>query len=279
LLSTTSLKEVFMFELIDFSFLVHESADLYHAKAKHYLSSHQLADFRKCPQLYYGKKTQPLTQEESPAYLLGRAAHVLILEGFERFREDFAVGGPINPRTGRPFGPATNAWMEWAETLSKPVLSDSQFAMLVRMKESVAKQKAAVELLQYGIPEGVVRADYCGLPCQIRIDWLETSRGIVDLKTCDDLTWFEADSRRYGYAHQMAFYRAVLSKALGIYVPVHLIAVEKKEPYRCGVWQLSSEVLNLAQKENEQAIDRLHACITNDSWPTGYEEPRVFDFF
>jgi hypothetical protein len=70
----------------------------------------------------------------------------------------------------------------------------------------------------------------------------------------------------------------VLKKALGIYVPVHLIAVEKKEPYRCGVWQLSSEVLNLAQKENEQAIDRLHACIANDSWPTAYEEPRVFDF-
>jgi hypothetical protein len=37
------------------SFLIHESADEYRAKAKHYLSSHQLADFRKCPQLYYRK--------------------------------------------------------------------------------------------------------------------------------------------------------------------------------------------------------------------------------
>ena len=83
------------------SFLIHESAEEYHAKAKHYLSSHQLADFRKCPQLYYRKKTQPRTQEESPAYLVGRAAHVLILEGLERFREDFAVGGPINARTGQ----------------------------------------------------------------------------------------------------------------------------------------------------------------------------------
>ena len=82
------------------SFLIHESAEEYHAKAKQYLSSHQLADFRKCPQLYYRKKTQPRTQEESPAYSVGRAAHVLILEGLERFREDFAVGGPINARTG-----------------------------------------------------------------------------------------------------------------------------------------------------------------------------------
>ena len=62
------------------SFLIHESADEYHAKAKHYLSSHQLADFRKCPQLYYRKKYHRHTQEESPAYLVGRAAHVLILE-------------------------------------------------------------------------------------------------------------------------------------------------------------------------------------------------------
>ena len=260
------------------SFLIHESADLYHAKAKHYLSSHQLADFRKCPQLYYRKKYQPRTQEESPAYLVGRAAHVLILEGLERFREDFAVGGPINKKTGLPFGPATKAWTQWAETVGKPVLSDSQFETIERMNESVAMHEAAVDLLQYGIAEAVVRAEYCGFPCQIRIDWLDPAPSIVDLKTCDDLTWFEADSRRYGYAHQLAFYRAVLKKALGIYVPVHLIAVEKKEPYRCGVWQLSSEVLNLAQKENEQAIDRLHACTANDSWPTGYEETRVFDF-
>jgi hypothetical protein len=237
-----------------------------------------LADFRKCPQLYYRKKYQRHTQEESPAYLVGRAAHVLILEGLERFREDFAVGGPINKKTGLPFGPSTKAWTQWAETVGKPVLSDSQFETIECMNESVAMHEAAVDLLHYGIAEAVVRAEYCGFPCQIRIDWLDPSPSIVDLKTCDDLTWFEADSRRYGYAYQLAFYRAVLKKALGIYVPVHLIAVEKKEPYRCGVWQLSSEVLNLAQKENEQAIDRLHACTANDSWPTGYEETRVFDF-
>jgi len=260
------------------SVLIHESADEYHAQAKHYLSSHQLADFRKCPQLYYRKKNQPHTQEESPAYLVGRAAHVLILEGLERFREDFAVGGPINSRTGLPFGSATKAWSEWAATVGKPVLSDSQFEIVERMHESVATHETAIELLQYGIPEAVARAEYCGMPCQIRIDWLDPVQGIVDLKTCDDLTWFEADSRRYGYAHQLAFYRAVLSKVLGIYAPVYLIAVEKKEPYRCGVWRLADEVLNRAQKENEQAIDRLHYCIANHSWPTGYEEPRIFDF-
>lgn len=186
-----------MHQSVSHPFLVHESADEYHAHARHHLSSHQLADFRKCPQLYYRKKTQPPTRDESPAYLVGRAAHVLILEGFERFREDFAVGGPINPRTGQPFGPATKAWTEWAEAIGKPVISDSQFDIVERMNESVLTHTTAVELLQQGIAEGVVRAEYCGLPCQIRMDWFEPVQGIVDLKTCDDLTWFEADSRRY----------------------------------------------------------------------------------
>jgi hypothetical protein len=236
------------------SFLIHESAEEYHAKAKHYLSSHQLADFRKCPQLYYRKKTQPRTQEESPAYLVGRAAHVLILEGLERFREDFAVGGPINARTGQPFGATTKAWGEWAATVGKPVLSDSQFEMVERMNESVAMHESAVDLLQYGIAESVVRAEYCGLPCQIRIDWLEPVQGIVDLKTCDDLTWFEADSRRYGYAHQLAFYRAVLSKALGICAPENIL---NTICYEVGIKELIRDgfLCPLISKSGKEQID------------------------
>ena len=33
----------------DLGFLIREPAEEYHAKAKEYLSSHQLGDFRKCP--------------------------------------------------------------------------------------------------------------------------------------------------------------------------------------------------------------------------------------
>lgn len=41
-----------MHQSVSHPFLVHESADEYHAHARHHLSSHQLADFRKCPQLF-----------------------------------------------------------------------------------------------------------------------------------------------------------------------------------------------------------------------------------
>ncbi|MFQ5720566.1 MAG: PD-(D/E)XK nuclease-like domain-containing protein, partial [Acidobacteriota bacterium] len=102
-----------------------------------------------------------------------------------------------------------------------------------QMASGVAMNDEAVDLLLYGRAEGVVRTEYCGVPCQIRIDWVHPHRGIVDLKTCDDLTWFESDARRHGYHRQMAFYRAVLAQVLdGLLVPVHLIGVEKKEPGR-----------------------------------------------
>lgn len=259
------------------SFLIQEPADVYHAKAKHYLSSHQLADFRKCPLLYYRKKQDLISDSDRPAYLVGRAAHTLILEGQEKFDVEYAVGGPINPKTNQPYGPTTKAFAAWAESTGKAILTDSQYELVINMHLSVSQHQVAQTLLADGIAEGVVRTDYCGVPCQIRIDWYDALFGIVDLKTCDDLTWFESDARRFGYVYQLAFYRSVLAEVTDVLVPVHLIAVEKKDPFRCGVWKISPESLGLAQSKNETAIAELRDCLAANEWPTGYEQPRTFD--
>ena len=263
---------------INLDVLTYEPAEEYHAKAGEYLSSHQLLDFVKCPWLYRKKRLGLIEDKDSPAYQLGRATHVRILEGKEVYRDTYAIGGPINPRTQKPFGSNTKAYAEWAAQQGKPVLSDDQADLLEEIAGGVAMNSEAVDLLLYGKAEGVVRVNYCDVPCQIRIDWLHPHRGIVDFKTCDDLTWFESDARRFGYHRQMAFYRAVLAQALnGLEVPVYLVAVEKKEPYRCGAWQLSEDTLSIAQRENEAAIHRLKFCYQQDRWPTGYEEIRLLE--
>jgi len=89
--------------------------------------------------------------------------------------------------------------------------------------------------------------------------------------------YFEADARRYGYVYQVAFYQAVLAQVIGLYEPVYLLGVEKKEPFRCGVWKVHEDVLAQARRENEAAIGRLRECMAADSWPSGYEECRLFD--
>ncbi|MGP1272704.1 MAG: PD-(D/E)XK nuclease-like domain-containing protein [Phycisphaerales bacterium] len=264
---------------LDLGFLITERASVYHAKAKDNLSSHQLADFRRCPKLYRRKQLGLIPQRDSAAYALGRAAHVLILEGRERFEAEFAVGGPINPKTGQPFGTQTKAFSDWAASVGRPVLSDADAAMLEQMRAGVHDHVFARELLRSGVAEGVVRAEYGGVACQARIDWLNPvdGRGIVDLKTCDNLDDFERDAHRYGYVHQMAFYRELVVEACGVELEVHLVAIEKREPYRCGVWQLSRRLLDRAADENLDAIKELKRCREHDIWKTRFESLRLID--
>ncbi len=258
--------------------LICEPADVYHAQAGKYLSSHMLAEFRRNPLLFHKKELGLVLDQDRPAYVVGRAAHVLILEGCGVYEQTYAFGGPINPKTGQPFGSRTKAFQEWADEQGKPVLDDDQAALIESLNASVQAHKHASALLADGVPEGVVRATYCGVPCQSRLDWLNPERGIVDLKTCENLDWLQTDARAYGYAHQLAFYRSMVASVTGTNLPVYMIAVEKREPLRCGVWRISEEVLGLAQKENEEGIARLTACRERDEWLTGYEDIRDFDW-
>jgi hypothetical protein len=227
--------------------------------------------------LYHKKKLGLIEDEDRPAYLLGRALHTLVLEGRPTFEQEYAVGGPVNPKTGEIFGSQTKAYAEWAAAQGRPVLTVAQFDLIESMAEGVKAHGLAAEILSEGVPEAVLRCTYREMPCQIRIDWFDPHRSIADLKTCDDLTYFEADARRYGYLYQLAFYRAIVMHVIGIPMPVHLVAIEKKEPFRCGVWQLPPFSLEQAQKENDAAIERLKRCQLTGVWPSGYEECRVFD--
>ena len=58
---------------------------------------------------------------------------------------------------------------------------------------------------------------------------------------------------------------------------IHIIAVEKNEPFATGVWQLTGEVLDLAERINEAALERYKKCRYTGVWPTGYEDVRLID--
>lgn len=261
---------------IDLNLLATEPAHEYHAKAGQFLSSHQLIDFIECPWLYRKKQLGLIGDEDTPAMFTGRATHVRILEGRDAYEAQYAFGGPINPKTNKPFGSTTKAFAEWAEVQGKPVLSHEQVDLIEQVASGVAMNDEAVDLLLYGRSEGVVRAEYCGTPCQIRIDWVHPHRGIVDLKTTADLTWFENDARRRRYHNQLAFYQAVLAKVIGFFAPVYIVAAEKAEPFRCGVWRVADDLLAIARQENEDAIRRLKRSWEMDAFPTGYEAIRTW---
>jgi hypothetical protein len=259
--------------------LIREPADVYHARSGEHVTAHRLADFRRCPLLFRKKEQGLVPDRDSTAYLVGRAAHVLILEGRQRYEAQFAVGGPVNPRTGQPFGSNTKAFADWAERIGKPVLTDDQAALIEQMAASVSAHMFARELLADGVAEGVLRGEYARHACQARLDWVnpKPGRGVVDLKTTDSLDGFELDIAAFGYTEQMAFYRAMVAEVIGIDLPVHLIAVEKREPFRCGVWQLASRALDEAQAENERTMQELTRCRETGIWPTRFESIRLYE--
>lgn len=79
---------------MDANIFIKEPAAIYHGKAKDYLSSHQLMDFIRCPWAYHQNQTQVREDiKEDMTFLVGRAAHALILEGREVYESEFAIGG------------------------------------------------------------------------------------------------------------------------------------------------------------------------------------------
>jgi hypothetical protein len=258
--------------------LIAEPEPTYAAKRADHLSSHALGEFRKNPRLFRDKELGLIHEPERAAFLIGRAVHCRVLEGVDEFAGRFAVGGPVNPKTGKPYGQDTKAYAQWASTIGKPTISQDTANLCEQLAGAVDAHDEARNLLAVGQAEGVVRTQFCGLPCQGRLDWVHPELGLVDLKTIDDLDWFEHQARTFGYGHQLAFYRDLLAAVSGATVQVHVIAAEKKPSHRVGVWRFSEQVLDQASRDNRAAIDRLKICRQQDRWPTGYEQTRTFDY-
>jgi len=245
-----------------------------------YLTSHQLIDFRTCPQLYKQKLSGDVMVEDTAAFAIGRATHALVLGGQERFDEEYLVStGPINPKTGEPYGKLTKAYKDWAAEQSKTIVLSNEYDFMSKLRDSVYSHAKACELLEGGYCEQTIRTLYQGENVQIRMDLYNPRlNAIVDLKTCDNLDWFTNDSLKYGYAEQMSFYREVFTQATGGPAPtMWLLGVEKKIPYRCGVWQLSEALLAKAKAANDAALEELRMCRDQDYWPTRYEDVRILD--
>lgn len=263
-------------------------ADEYHKATKDnkFLSSHRLAIFRRCPAEYKKVRDGEIVQGETAAFLLGRATHTLILEGRTKFDAEFTVSeGPVNEKTGKPYGTDTKAYKEWAEAQETPIIRTADFELIEKMRVAVDAHEVAHDLLRDGFAEGTVRATWGRVPVQARPDWFDPERGIlVDLKTCNDLDRFRFDVRDFGYVFQLAFYERCLRLAgytSAVPITPWLIAVEKKEPFRVGVYKLTSATIADANEmlmrdehtrmDNDAMIAEFEECLTSNKWPTRYE--------
>ncbi len=258
-----------------------EPADTYHAhdvfQGGRYLSSHALLEFIESPVLYKEKLDRRTLSKDSDAYRIGRAAHCRILEGRETYRQRYCVGGPINEKTGACYGTQTQAYTKWRaeqQAQGRDVLSSSEDNACESMAAAINNHAEARDMLSRGCAEQVARAKYCGMDCQIKINWL-TDDALVHLKTCRDIKRFVRDFYEFRYHNQLSFYQKVLESFASVRLPVYVIAVEKVQPFRTAFFRVDQRLLDTAQLENESAIHRLRECTCTGVWPTGYEGVRV----
>ena len=266
-------------------YLLEIPAEEYHAATKEnkYTTSHRLNLFRRCPAFYHKHITGEIVEGDTAAFQMGRAVHVLTLEPDNFDKEYLVADGPINPKTGNPYGRETKAFKEWADVQTLPVIGTGEHALMKKLADAVHAHEIAADILKAGIAEATVRAVWDGEPVQARLDWFDPERGIIaDLKTCADVDRFPFDIRDFGYVTQLAFYKRVLELAgyAGPSLRAYLIAVEKKEPYRVAVVELYPMTLedgNTAEASkygvgNNLVMSELLTCRAMDEWPTRYEE-------
>ncbi len=202
-------------------------------KAIDAVNNSRLTRLNKCP------AAALVEQEETPSLLLGRAVHTLVLEGDDKFLEEFAIAPECNKRTNE--GKATLAAFQ-ARNLDKSILDKDDFDTAKAIRRAVLAHPFAKKILSEGKPEQTIiwDDDESGLKCKGRIDWIPGNGNgvLVDLKTTRDASSekFIRSCIDYGYAKQAGMYIDGIMKATGeVFDSFMFIAVETEPPYHTEV--------------------------------------------
>jgi len=225
--------------------LIDEPFSEYNKKRTEFLSSTALKTFiQDSPADYKYELDYP--SGDKLVYLQGRAFHCLFLEGLSAMDRDFVIGGPTD-RNKKEYGFKSREFQKkYKETLietGKQLITWEIYNLVVDMKKSAMKHEGIIKIMSEGVAERTARTVFNGIKCQVRTDWLNPTCLIADLKSCRDLNEFERDVKyKFGYLYSAAFYQSVFKKFVGIddyeLVPFSFIAVEKKPPYKAGVFEV-----------------------------------------
>lgn len=208
---------------------------------------------------------------QTTAMRFGTALHTLMLDGEDVFRAKYAVGGPVNPKTGDTYGADTKAFAEWAKQQHGPYVSDAEFARLNRMRETLDAHRYAgtkVRTPQADRELTIVWTEMVhGEPirCKARLDWVHPKVGIIDLKSTKNasIRLFGADIAKLGYHMQAAWYRRAAKRAgLITNQPYGWIAIESEEPHLIGMYTACDWDLRCGLTMALRALERYADWIT-----------------
>ena len=255
------------------------------------------------PLHYWNERVRPDREprDKTPALILGDAIHKAILEP-DLLESNFITAPADAPK--RPSSAQRKAKKPSIETLEaidfwdnfgrqafgKTILDTDDLAMIKRARDSVHRHPVAGPLLRGGMPEQTFFAicPRTGALIKCRSDYLKP-RMIVDLKSTEDASpeGFGKSAFNYRYDVQAAWYPHVV-EASGWHEPIEhfvFVAIEKSEPFACGVYYAVEEVMgwnNIPERPLDDAryvmnanLDMILACRERGQWPDYAMNPQA----
>lgn len=210
---------------------------------------------------------------------MGTALHTLVLEGDEAFAAQYAIGGPINEATGKPFGSATNKFAEWQsqQMLKRGVVdcfNHYDGEAIRRMANAIwAHEDAARFLRACRERELTVVGELHGTMCKGRIDGygvLDGEEIVIDLKTTSretSPTAFERVIAEKGYDIQASMYEHLLFAHQRPVKHTIFIAAESEPPYAVACYRMRNDTLTLMEQYLPLLIEQYTACDRGNDWP------------
>lgn len=260
------------------------TAEEYERGRDEFMSAHKLADYMRCQHLF---KALHVTKEEriesSQKMHIGTLLHCSVLEP-EEYSELYAIGGPINPKTGKEYGQETKKWKDAEEKLGREIISLAESEEINAMTEAVYEDKNASRILEVCTEREVaIRCNLENMQFQGRPDAygiIDGSLVLCDLKTCKSLDFmFDLCERFYGT--QLAVYSLMLEQCkqlIGEFKRIEpvIIAVEKRNAPRVGIFQMTQQTLDENKRKIKDAIKSLKESLRNDRFEHAYKSPRFF---
>ena len=212
----------------------------------------------------------------------GQAIHAALLEP-TKFAECYVGGGPINSKTGKPFGSETKKFAAWAEEQAAAgliALPRGDFEYYADLNRAVQAHPIAGRLLS-GVKREVSvqwRHPETGLLLCCRPDGVafaeRASVVVADVKSCKSAgpQRFGANAYKYGYLFQLAMYndgvRATTEREVEQTI---ILALEKEPPYAIAHYRVDEYQLAMGRDHVTDALRQLVLCQRFNDWP-GYPE-------
>ncbi len=228
---------------------------------------------------------QRKTRPDKRHLKVGRALHTVVLEGEEKFRNEFAFPPHRGAKEDDWRTKAGREWRDLAEASGKIALHYQDGDTIAHMCGALHRHEAAYEWLK--LP-GTREHSYfwidavTGMLCRCRPDLMVEINGllvIIDLKTTQDARpdEFRKSAAKWRYGVQAAFYmdgvEAVTGRRPDAFM---LVAVESAAPHGVGLYELGDVWVERGRQLYRNDLQRWAAYQESqnpwDAYPAGITE-------